>query len=74
MRNQDSSATAHPSISLRTGGEVEASTGETKREKAFWQVYSAIIGNSKTTGTWQEIAEVAIIATGEGFKALDAKD
>lgn len=44
--------------------------GETKREKAFWQVYSAMIGNSAQH--YDKLAIEAITAVNAGFKALES--
>ena len=72
MNNQDSSATAHPSISLRAAGEVEASTGETKYEKAFWQVFSAMCTDKMNSP--EDTAVIALSYVNAGFEALDTKD
>lgn len=45
--------------------------GETKREKAFWQIYSAMLSHPETEGSTYDItAEFAIEAVDAGFKAL----
>ena len=49
-------------------------SGETKREKAFWQVYSAMLSSGFSHHSPEELAVEAIEATNAGFKVLDAKD
>lgn len=47
--------------------------GETKREKAFWQIYSAMVACPESVIgrlSYDEIAINAIEATNAGFKAL----
>jgi len=73
MNNQDRSAVPHPSISLRAAGEVEASTGETKYEKAYWQVFSAMLSTGFSHHSPEELAVEAIEAVNAGFKALENK-
>jgi hypothetical protein len=45
--------------------------GETKREKAFWLLYSQALVTS--TGSYDLIAQVAIEAVNAGFKALESE-
>lgn len=49
-------------------------SGETKREKAIWQVYSAMLVHSDTCElTFYDTARVAIKAVDAMFKALEGK-
>lgn len=45
--------------------------GETKREKAFWQVFSAMLDSNPCT-EYDAIAYSAIKAVNAGFKALES--
>ena len=48
--------------------------GETKREKAFWQVYSAMLSNKDCCRiSYDDIASKAIYALKAGFDALEDK-
>jgi hypothetical protein len=78
MKNEDMPASPqsgftdgdHPWCSVDCGGE-----GETKREKAFWQVYSALLASPNTTSVNEgDIASVAMTLVDEGFKALGEND
>ena len=50
--------------------------GETKREKAFWQVYSAmLVGYTDLSpAACDELARLSMNAVNAGFKALDEQD
>ena len=76
MNNQDMPVT--PIRDHKNGHQLRVGDkkcdGETKREKAFWKVYGAIINNQNSFVSWDKLAEIAIAATDAGFKALDAKD
>ena len=48
-------------------------SGETKREKAFWQVFSAMLSTGFSHHSPEELAAEAIEATNAGFKALENK-
>jgi len=65
MNNQDE--LAYP---LDEGGSF--SYGETKREKAFWQVFSAMCTDKMNSP--EDTAVIALSYVDAGFKALDAKD
>ena len=66
---------ASPSTNWKKCEELESQfDGETKYEKAYWQVYGAIINNQNSFVSWDKLAEVAIAATDAGLKALDTKD
>jgi hypothetical protein len=69
MNNED--IPANPVYSKK-GERSLLSVGETKREKAFWQVYSAIISSPATNVDvlFPDIAEIALSAVNAGFKAL----
>ena len=78
MNNQD--MPAHPQSGSSTGRTTYLSSdlggvGETKREKAFWQVYSAMVGgiysdyNNVSVGAEALAAEAAGVVD-VGFKAL----
>ena len=47
--------------------------GETKFEKAFWQVYSAMASNPEIATPYKDLAKLAINAVNSGFKALEAR-
>ena len=71
MNNED--MPAHPVVKTDNSGWVFK--GETKREKAFWQVYSALLSSPNTTSVNEgDIASVAITLVDEGFKALSEND
>ena len=79
MKNED--MPANPQSFAMTGMDTECGTmlthyyieeaienmGETKFEKAYWQVYSAIL-----VGRKGDVARMALEATKEGFKALES--
>lgn len=71
MKNQDMPANPHPPIDTGSGI-IPSRTGETKREKAFWQVYSAML-SSVIFKDWDcdQISISAIEAVNAGFKALE---
>ena len=48
-------------------------SGETKREKAFWQVFSAMLSSGFSHHSPEELAAEAIKTTDAGFKALENK-
>lgn len=49
--------------------------GETKYEKAFWQVYSAIMSDPESKNfSHDDVAGFAIRATYAGFKALENRN
>ena len=50
-------------------------SGETKREKAFWLMFSSMLASPIYEG-WDcyQISVAAIEATSAGFEALDTKD
>lgn len=56
------------------GYEAIKNMGETKFEKAFWQVYSAIISSPTTSADmlFPDIATIAVSAVNDGFKALES--
>ena len=47
--------------------------GETKYEKAYWQVLSAMLTSGFSHHSPEELATEAIEATNAGFKALESK-
>jgi hypothetical protein len=50
-------------------------SGETKREKAFWQVYSSMLGHPETEcSSYDNTANSALEAVNAGFKALESND
>lgn len=56
-------------------GDVFRFTGETKRENAFWQVYSAmLIDPEHRACDYYLIADRAIAAVNVGFKVLEQGD
>ena len=72
MNNQD--MPANPSTNWKNCEELENQyDGETKREKAFWQVYSAMLSSGFSHHSPEELAAEAIEATNAGFKALENK-
>lgn len=49
--------------------------GETKYEKAFWQVYSAMLADPEIgAAPYTDLAEYAISAVNAGFKALEKRN
>ena len=48
-------------------------SGETKYEKAYWQVFSAMLSSGFSHHSPEELAAEAIEATNAGFKALENK-
>ena len=76
MNNQD--MPANPSTNWEDCEELESqSDGETKREKAFWQVFTAmaaIKSDGRYFDDFDDTAKIALDAVNAGFKALDAKD
>ena len=75
MKNQDTPANPvspnkhdHQWAAARDGG-------ETKYEKAFWQVYSAIMSDPKLADAdAPDMAEFAINAVNAGFEALENRN
>jgi hypothetical protein len=65
MNNQDMPANAQSTILY------DEDCGETKREKAFWQVYSALIPHRN--GVWEDDANEAMGFVNAGFKALESE-
>ena len=57
------------------GNRSIVSMGETKYEKAFWQVYSAMVVDPELADSgYDNIADHAIEAVNTGFKALENRD
>ena len=54
----------------------EVGMGETKFEKAFWQVYSAMIASPATSDDllFPDIAAISVSAVNDGFKALESRN
>jgi len=75
MKNQDMPANpvSHATLTELPDLCVTESTGETKYEKAFWQVYSAMCTDGDVIDC-NALAEFAIKATDAGFKALEERD
>ena len=73
MKNQDTPVNPHPQIERPNSEHVPASTGETKRENAFWMDFSSMLGHPDTEcSTYDVTAEFAIKAVNAGFKALES--
>ena len=74
MKNQDMTVNPHPPIERESGEYIPSSIGETKREKAFWQVYSSICTSAIhfNPDSCDELARHAINAVNAGFKALES--
>lgn len=70
MNNQDMPANPHPPIDTGSGI-IPSRTGETKREKAFWQVYSAILSSGFSHHSPEDLAKEAVDSVNAGFKALE---
>jgi len=77
MKNQDipASPVPHETLTEMPSLCVTESMGETKYEKAFWQVYSAIVSDpSLDHATTEQMADFAIKAVNAGFKALGKRN
>ena len=65
-------------VDIKCGALDGVAVGETKREKAFWQVYSSMLGHTQSEvnskGEFDSIAKDAIDAVNAGFKALENND
>jgi hypothetical protein len=58
-------------ITHLSDADAKESMGETKREKAFWQVYSAMVKHpDDELSKYDTIAYFALEAVNAGFKAL----
>ena len=65
---------ASPSTNWKKCEELESQfDGETKYEKAYWQVLSAMLTSGFSHHSPEELATEAIEATNAGFKALESK-
>ena len=75
MNNQDMPVT--PIRDHKNGHQLRVGDkkcdGETKREKAFWQVFSAMLSSGFSHHSPEELAAEAIKTTDAGFKALESK-
>ncbi len=84
MKNEDMPANAQSfsmidgecgtAMTHLTKEEIIENKGETKREKAFWQVYSSICTSAIhfNPDSCDELARHAINAVNAGFKALES--
>ena len=62
-------------ITHLSDADAAESMGETKREKAFWQVYSAMVMHpDDELSQYDTIAHFALEAVNAGFKALNKND
>jgi hypothetical protein len=81
MKNQDmpaNPATRTEKRNTKGFGAVSCDVsyiGETKREKAFWQVFSAMLGHpDMVNDTYDGTANNALEAVNAGFRALENDD
>jgi len=77
MKNQDTpeNPLSNDTLSEMPSVCMTESMGETKYEKAFWQVYSAIMSDPEAkSNNIDNVADFAIRATDAGFKALENRN